>query len=296
MDAVIVWTDVEVKEYRRSRLRYLKDNPGTQGYQELERSRAEFLISLGAAIRNISDLRRVFVLSAIKTEIPDNFLEENFPGKDIELRSMTFDQLFCDGMEGFLPCFSAIAAMTLLYRANALEDSFLLLNIGCIPIQKTDIQRFISNGKPAVYGEWKRSDAISGKRKQRIFIPGPLPILMRRKTMEECLTSHPGLMTANLRHHLDSPRSKQNPDGQTDIRLLIANSLETEKVGISRRRRNHGTMILGLDPCDDRSFFEAIGNARDAEFIEIAPLKDFSPAQRLAIIDFLCHLLQIRLP
>ncbi len=296
MDAVLVWTDVEAKEYRRSRLSYFKDNPEENDDCRQNRDRTEFLLCLGAILRNCPGLRRISVISAIKSEMPEEFLEMNFPGRETDIRTMEFAELFADGMEGFLPCFSPVAAVTQLYKAKSIEDSFYLFNVGCVPVREMDPMKFSKDDNPVCYGKWERSDAISGTKKERIFIPGTLPMLMSRRTMEECLTSHPGLLKANLRHHLDSPRSRFNPHGQTDIRLLIANSRETVKAKAGRGRRNHGTMVLRLDPCDDRSFFEAIEKADRAEFIDTAPLKDFDPAQRHAIIDFLCHLLQIRLP
>lgn len=296
MDAVLVWTDVEAKEYRRSRLRYFKDNPGESDDWRQDRGKSEFLLCLGAILRNCPRIRRVSVLSAIKIGLPEEFLDMNFPDRETEVRMMGFDELFADGMEGFLPCLSPIAAVTQLYKARSIDDSFYLFNVGCVPVREMDILKFWKDGESVCYGKWERSDSISGRRKERIFIPGMVPMLMSRRTMEECLTSHPGLLTSNLRHHLDSPRSRFNPHGQTDIRLLMANRRDSVRVDTGRGRRDHGTMVLRLDPCDDRTFFETIEKADGAEFIETAPLKDFDLGQRRAIVDFLCHLLQIRLP
>lgn len=295
MDAVIVWTDTEEKKYRRMRIEYLRSNPGVPEAEQDSRNREEFFLTIGGIIRNLPHLRKLFVISVVPVEGIAGFMEENFPKSGVEIVNIGFEELL-EGMEGFLPCFSTISAVTMLYRLNNLDERFLLFNVGCIPLREIDMTAFEREDRSIFYGKKRRSHALSGKDSEKILIPGRMPVLIGRKTIEDCLTANPGILMGNLRHRFDSPRSQIYPEGQTDLVILIANSPEALTVEDGDWRRDHGTMIQRLSPCDDRTFLRTIRKCSDAAFMDLAPLNSFPESQRWATTDFLCHKLQIRLP
>lgn len=301
MDAVIIWTDTEGKEYRREKIACLRDKLTEDIGMRETRTRDDFILTLAAAARNMTDLGRIYVISAFPPAWVNGFMEDCFPEKVDRLRLVGFRELF-SGFEGFLPSFSSIAAATLLYRYHKMDDRFVLFRPGCIPMLPFSSSILTRDGIPVYHGSIRRSDALSG-RKERIFLPGPMPAVYSRKDMGTCLADNPGLLSTNLRHRFDSPISRNNPGGQIDLDILIANRdgalTETVEPGRRMRRCRHqvnGTMIQRLYPCDDSSFSRAIKKCGNASFLDLAPLSSFPESQRHAATDFLCHKLQIRLP
>lgn len=301
MDAVIIWTDTEGKEYRRERIACLRDKLTEDIGMRETRTRDDFILTLAAAARNMTDLGRIYVISAFPPAWVNGFMEDCFPERADRLTLVGFRELF-SGFEGFLPSFSSIAAATLLYRYHKMDDRFVFFRPGCIPMLPFSSSILTRDGIPVYHGSIRRSDALSG-RKERIFLPVPMPAVYSRKAMGTCLADNPGLLSTNLRHRFDSPISRNNPGGQIDLDILIANRdgalTETVEPGRRMRRCRHqvnGTMIQRLYPGSSDQLAELLMQARSTPFLEFAPLESFPPGQRQAIMDFLCMHLKIRLP
>ncbi len=298
MDAVIVWTDTEGKEYRRNLMKYISLRKNMQGHNSSARSRSEFLFTLASILRNVPEVDKIIVVSAYVPEQVDGFISRNFKDNQTELIFVSFQELF-RGFEGFLPSFSDTAATTLLYRLPCLGSSFILFKLGCIPFERMDPDSLVEDGKTVYYGRMEKvprlKKTVFGK--SRRFRLSNYPVMINKKDIEECLSSHSGLLADNLRQKFDWTDNwnavENHGEGQQDIVALLACrpgaiiKLENDK--------QHGPISVRLSPCDDISFSRAMETAGNARFLDFEPFSSFSGGQRDAIRDYLCMKLRINI-
>ncbi len=298
MDAVIVWSDTEGKEYRSGILGYLNEKHGNRNGCGRGRGPDELIFCVAALIRNAGFIERIIVVTENGLPFGKDFIRMNFPEWNGDVAAVTHSELF-EGFEGFLPCFSAIAVRTLLYRTKGLSESFMLVNTGCIPIRKMRREDCCGNGScPRVCGSWEKSSRLDRCRLDelyigqeeicpedrnfsggRIFIPSAHPAIQSRKMLLECLEERKGLLSRNLEQRFNNPL-------QTDIPMIAANSGSVLRCGIPP-----GTITLA--PCSDADLGKALKDLRSATYLRTSPLSSFRQGQRLALKDSLRALLRI---
>ena len=287
MDAVIVWVDTAGKEYRRERITDIRTSHDDCLAAGTGTGRQDLCLTLGAILRFFSDLDRLFLITPTPAAWSTAFMEANFPDRASDLRTVSFREVFHD-MEGYLPSFSSTSAITLLYRAEFLDSSFTLFTPGCIPLAPFDSSNLMKDGSPLYC--CSKARVPSGGRIRKLMIPCPTPMVLTKKLLESYLTEHPGLLAETLRHRFDSM------DPHADIRTLLANAPGSGSRYHVHEEKVHGTGILRLSPDIGADLEDTIGTAGRFRFLELAPLASFQDEKQRAIIDFLCHLLQIRFP
>lgn len=298
MDAVIVWSDTGEKEYRGKRLEYLDEIPGIQEVAWPGRGADELKLCLASVIVNLRFVGQIVIVTEKEPVFLDRFISENFPDWKGRIRIVTHDGLFT-GLEGFLPCFSAVAIRTLLYRVRGLGDDFILVNPGCIPVKNVETEEFIDCGDiPIVYGSWKKSRRIGAGRAlelftgeeelytgnihseaKKVFIPSALPLVIKKRQMVECLEASEGLIKANV-------SKRFNDKSQKDIAYLMANS---DRI----KCREIPLETVTLPSWQGNDIGRVLKEMPGAKFIRYSPLSRFPAERKLAIRDCLRAMLRI---
>lgn len=275
MDAVVVWSDTEGKEYRSKRLQYLKEYEDSAPTAETCRRLNELMASIAAILKFLDFVERIFLV----TDTPHVKLMEFVKAvkNKAQMTVISHEELY-GNFSGFLPCFSSTAVRTILYRINDMSEEFLLFECGCIPIRKMTEDEFRTDGTTCLFGHMERT-AFLGRRKT--FLPYPTPVILSKAMIKECLAANHGILLENLKHRF-------NDKSQQDILKIILDS------GIPHQ--NCQMSIVSLKPDSDAKMIEKLASTSDKDFLFWEPMHGFSPPQKQALLDYLAVLLRVSVP